>query len=177
MRFMNLRNILNEGRKLLPVENTKYVRNFGITSIKRSPGAYDADGKTKVSILNTSLENGLMITGYSQYGFRLNNDVVVMGPIAIFPRSILSWHVNSFEDINENSLSIFYALEPKLDVLVLGIGDQAPSPNFSKKIMEFMRNYKINVEILRTEQACATFNLLNSENRMVASALIPPLYI
>jgi len=54
--------------------------------------------------------------------------------------------------VNEESLSIFLVLEPKIDVLILGIGDQAPTPVFSKRIMEFMKKYKINVEVLRTEQ-------------------------
>lgn len=48
--------------------------------------AYDHDGKTKVSIFNTETDLGLMITGYSQYGFRLNNDMVLIGPISVFPR-------------------------------------------------------------------------------------------
>ncbi|KAH8309664.1 hypothetical protein KR059_012991 [Drosophila kikkawai] len=139
--------------------------------------AYDHDGKTKVSIFNTETDLGLMITGYSQYGFRLNNDMVLIGPISVFPRSVLSWNVNSFEDITEDSLSLFPTLEPKIDVLIIGIGDQAPPPALSKRIIEFMKKYKINVEVLRTEQACATFNFLNAENRMVACALIPPLHL
>ncbi|XP_020818047.1 NADH dehydrogenase [ubiquinone] 1 alpha subcomplex assembly factor 3 [Drosophila serrata] len=139
--------------------------------------AYDHDGKTKVSIFNTETDLGLMITGYSQYGFRLNNDMVLIGPISVFPRSVLSWNVNNFEDITEDSLSLFPTLEPKIDVLIIGIGDQAPPPALSKRIIEFMKKYKINVEVLRTEQACATFNFLNAENRMVACALIPPLHL
>ncbi|CAD7012442.1 NADH dehydrogenase [ubiquinone] 1 alpha subcomplex assembly factor 3 [Ceratitis capitata] len=153
-------------------------RNF-ITSATRQyvKAAYEADGKTKVSIFNTEQDHGLMITGFSQYGFRLNNDMVIMGPMAIFPRSVLSWNVSSLEDINEDSLSFFCTLEPKIDILIVGIGDQPVSHDLSKIIIEFMKKHKINVEILRTEQACATFNFLNAESRMVASALIPPLHI
>lgn len=51
-----------------------------------SSAAYDGDGKTKVNILNRELDLGLMINSYSQYGFRLNNDFKVVGPMAIFPR-------------------------------------------------------------------------------------------
>lgn len=42
-------------------------------------------------------------------------------------------------------------LEPKIDVLVLGIGDEVVTPQFAKHILSFMRKYKINVEILGTE--------------------------
>ncbi|XP_055917429.1 NADH dehydrogenase [ubiquinone] 1 alpha subcomplex assembly factor 3 [Eupeodes corollae] len=162
---------------------TNLLRNYPRTNTSiRTPlrtygTAYEADGKTKVNILNKELDLGLMVNGFSQYGFRLNNDMVIIGPMAIFPRSVLSWNVGSFEDINEDSLSIFYTLEPKIDVLVIGIGDQKVTPQLSMKIIQFMKKYKINVEILTTEQACATFNFLNAESRMVAAALIPPLHI
>lgn len=95
--------------------------------------------------------------------------------MAIFPRSVLSWNVESHEDITEESLSLFTALEPKIDLLVVGIGDQQTTPAFTRKIIEFMKKYRINVEVLNTEQACATFNFLNAEGRVVAAALIPPM--
>ncbi|XP_016953465.1 NADH dehydrogenase [ubiquinone] 1 alpha subcomplex assembly factor 3 [Drosophila biarmipes] len=170
-----LRAVGRQGRHLLLPRSTG-SRPFHAASANFSK-AYDHDGKTKVTIFNTETDLGLMVTGYSQYGFRLNNDMVLIGPITVFPRSVLSWNVNSFEDINEESLSLFPTLEPKIDVLIIGIGDQAPPPALSKRIIEFMKKYKINVEILRTEQACATFNFLNAENRMVACALIPPLHL
>ncbi|XP_064543392.1 NADH dehydrogenase [ubiquinone] 1 alpha subcomplex assembly factor 3 [Drosophila montana] len=152
-------------------------RRLIATVATRLSKAYDYDGKTKVSIFNTETDMGLMITGYSQYGFRLNNDMVLIGPITVFPRSVLSWNVNSYDDINEESLSLFPTLEPKIDVLIIGIGDQNPTPVLTKRIIKFMKKYKTNVEVLRTEQACATFNFLNAEARMVACALIPPLHI
>lgn len=42
-------------------------------------------------------------------------------------------------------------LDPKIDVLVLGIGDHQVTPEFSKRIMQFMQKYNVNVEILATE--------------------------
>lgn len=87
-------------------------------------------------------------------------------------------------------------LEPKIDVLVVGTGNQSSSPEISRRIIKFIKAFGINVEVLRTEQvkrfsniyillylfiyffkACATFNFLNTENRMVAAALIPPVHI
>lgn len=59
--------------------------------------------------------------------------------------------MGSSEHINEETLSLFCVLEPKIDILVIGIGDQQVTPEFSKRIMQFMRKYKINVEILGTE--------------------------
>ncbi|XP_055549808.1 NADH dehydrogenase [ubiquinone] 1 alpha subcomplex assembly factor 3 [Wyeomyia smithii] len=151
------------------------TRNFWTTTSWRT--AYDCDGKTTVSILNQEADAGLLINSYSQMGFRLSNDMVVIGPMAIFPRSVFSWNVSSHEDINEESLSLFSVLEPKVDILVVGIGDQQVTPSFSRKVLDFMRKHRINVEVLSTEQACATFNFLNAEGRVVAAALIPPVSI
>lgn len=48
--------------------------------------------------------------------------------------------------------------------------------NFSlfERIYPLIKKYNINLEILPTEKACAVFNFLNSEERSVAAALIPP---
>ncbi|VEN39345.1 unnamed protein product [Callosobruchus maculatus] len=49
------------------------------------PGAYEGPGKTTIHILNREDELGLMIDGYSEVGFRLNNDMTVLGSMIIFP--------------------------------------------------------------------------------------------
>ncbi|RZC39788.1 zinc finger protein 2-like [Asbolus verrucosus] len=139
-----------------------------------SPGAYEAEGKTTVNILNNETELGLMINGFSQMGFRLNNDITVLGSMVIFPRSVLSWSVSDINEITEESLSLLTILEPKLDIVVLGIGDPQKDFSFYKKVVPFSRRHKLTFEILPTLQACATFNFLNSEGRHVAGALIPP---
>ncbi|KAJ6649386.1 NADH dehydrogenase [ubiquinone] 1 alpha subcomplex assembly factor 3 [Pseudolycoriella hygida] len=140
----------------------------------RNGSSYQGDGKTKVSILNQELELGLMINSYSQVGFRLNNGLNVIGPMAIFPRTVLSWNVGSVDDINEESLSLFYSLDPKIEMLVLGIGDAVVTPAISAKINSITRKFKLNVEILGTEMACSTFNFLNAEQRLIAGGFIPP---
>lgn len=89
-------------------------------------------------------------------------------------RTVMSWNITNYEEINEKTLSLFCALEPKIEILVVGSGDQPMTPKFSANIMSFMKNYGINVEVLPTEQACTTFNFLTGEKRMVAAALIPP---
>jgi hypothetical protein len=49
-----------------------------------------------------------------QVGFRLNNGMYILGPMAIFPRTVLSWNVGSVNEVNEDSLSLFCLLEPKI---------------------------------------------------------------
>lgn len=72
--------------------------------------------------------------------------------MAIFPRSILSWNIQTVDDITEESLSLFCVMEPKLEILVIGVGDGDVSPALSNRIKGITRKYKINVEILPTNQ-------------------------
>ncbi|GLV37808.1 uncharacterized protein CBL_06490 [Carabus blaptoides fortunei] len=125
--------------KCIPVQRLSRAL---ITSSKLST-SYEGDGKTKVHIMNDDSELGLMINGYSQLGFRLNNDMTILGPMAIFPRTVLSWNVGSFRDINEDSLSLFTVLEPKLDILVLGTGDRTNDTTLFTTVIKFMRKYKV----------------------------------
>ncbi|XP_037032096.1 NADH dehydrogenase [ubiquinone] 1 alpha subcomplex assembly factor 3 [Bradysia coprophila] len=165
------------GRKLL---SSQFKHKFEVASklcrqqITRNSGAYHGDGKTKVNILNQELDLGLMINTYSQDGFRLNNGLNVIGPMAIFPRTVMSWNIATADDINEESLSLFQVLDPKIEILVIGIGDTAATPALSARINAITRKLNINVEVLGTDSACATFNFLNAEQRLVAGAMIPP---
>ena len=88
------------------------------------------------------------------------------------------WNVEGPEDINEDSLALFTVLDPKIDVLVVGYG--SPETYKGKKfpvdtrVILKMRQKGINVELLSTENAIATYNFLVEEGRVVAAALIPP---
>ncbi|XP_074646103.1 NADH dehydrogenase [ubiquinone] 1 alpha subcomplex assembly factor 3-like [Tubulanus polymorphus] len=127
-----------------------------------------------ISILNQDQES-ILINSYSQMGFRLNNGMRVIGPCVIFPNSILQWNVSGSHDINKDSLSLFTVIEPKLDILIIGKGEREAA--IDNTILRTLLSHKINVEILSTDQACSTFNFLNSEGRFVAAALIPPSYV
>lgn len=127
-----------------------------------------------LNLLSREEDTDLLIEAYSPLGFRFNNNIHVFGPCAVFPRSILHWNVTSSADINENSLSLFCLLEPKLDLLILGVGSS--TSNIDLSIIRYLRSKHISVEILPTEHACSTFNFLNSEHRCMAAGLIPPEY-
>ncbi|XP_057668425.1 NADH dehydrogenase [ubiquinone] 1 alpha subcomplex assembly factor 3 [Diorhabda carinulata] len=151
-----------------------FRRQIATSSKLWAPGAYEGSGKTSVHILNKDSDLGILIDGFSQVGFRLNNDFTILGSMVIFPRSVLSWNVEDVSQITEESLSLFTILEPKIDIIVLGVGDKLDNFNFYKDILPFTRKHKIQLEILPTESACSTFNFLNSEGRNVVGAMIPP---
>lgn len=71
--------------------------------------------------------------------------------MVIFPKTVLAWNINTKEDINENSLRLFCALEPKIELLIIGIGDEKVTPDLGRTLAGIMKKYNINVEVLRTE--------------------------
>lgn len=101
-----------------------------------------------------------------------NDDIRIIGPAVFFPREVLHWNVKDFNDINEASLSLFTLLDPKVDILLIGLGHKVE--RLSQEAMNYLRGNKINFEILTTEKACALFNFLNGEKRQIAAAMIPP---
>lgn len=137
--------------------------------------SYEGDGKTTVSVLNKERIDMLLVNSYSTAGFRLNNGLFIVGPVALFPRSVLQWRVKSLYDITEESLALFTLLEPKLDVLVIGLGDSGET--LDMKVVQHLKKRKIGVEMHPTAIACSTFNFLNVEDRNVAAAMLPPRHI
>lgn len=72
--------------------------------------------------------------------------------MVIFPRSVLSWNVDVVDDITEESLSLFTVLEPRIEILVIGVSDTTVTPALSNRIKDITRKHGISVEILPTER-------------------------
>lgn len=136
---------------------------------------YEGDGKTTITSLNREHKYLIMVDSFSNHGFRLNNGVFVVGPMAVFPRSILQWNISNIQELTIESLALFHLLEPKIDILVIGTGECKVSP--SKDILQFLKSKKIYPEVLPTPEACSAFNFLNAEGRCIAGALLPPLHV
>jgi NADH dehydrogenase [ubiquinone] 1 alpha subcomplex assembly factor 3 len=153
----------------------EFGRGGGSINCPKRNYSYQGDGKTTVTILNDEIDSPLMIDGYHHKGFRLNNGMTVVGPVAIFPKTVFAWDVGSVTDITPDSLALFGILAPKLDILVIGVGDAGNQ--IDPSVLRFLREKKIGFEILSTEHACQTFNFLSVEKRCVAGALIPPVKI
>ncbi|XP_017305452.1 NADH dehydrogenase [ubiquinone] 1 alpha subcomplex assembly factor 3 [Ictalurus punctatus] len=127
--------------------------------------------RTTVTVMQKEPESGPIIYSYSSQGFNVDGNKVI-GPCAVVPPAILQWNVGSHQDITVESLSLFYLLEPRIEVLVLGTG--ARTERLDPNVLSFIRKKGIAVEVQDTPNACATFNFLTSERRITAAALIPP---
>ncbi|GMT25980.1 hypothetical protein PFISCL1PPCAC_17277 [Pristionchus fissidentatus] len=139
-------------------------------------GKSDMPDRSRVSFLSEEMLEAkqMGVRGLSSYGFRMIDGSFLYGPIALFPKTALSWRVRTPDDITPESLSLFAMLEPKIDILVLGVGDKKDIDKVRARVFRFLQEHKIGLEISDTEDALATFNFLNAESRYVAAALYPP---
>jgi NADH dehydrogenase [ubiquinone] 1 alpha subcomplex assembly factor 3 len=72
------------------------------------------------------------------------------GPIAVFPNVALSWRVARPENITPESLKLFFMLQPKLDVLVIGVGGRKDIDKVRKQVIEAIHNERIGLELAPT---------------------------
>ena len=110
-----------------------------------------------------------LIQAYGDRRFRVS-DVAHEGSLLIFPRRTLAWQVTRPEDITYELLMPVVEADETVEVLLLGAGKAAYLlPN---AVREPLRAKGISVEVMDTGAACRTYNVLATEERLVAAALI-----
>lgn len=90
----------------------------------------------------------------------------------LFPRQALCWNITSGKHINEATLSLFTVLEPKPDLLIIGLDDKYDFA-YIRSIQALVQKLNITTEISSVHHACTVYNFVNEEGRYVVAALIP----
>lgn len=110
-----------------------------------------------------------MIDRYGGGGFHIGGEgfkssVLVASTIAC------TWPAKGPEELTVESLAPLFAAGAVFDLLLLGCGPRLRMP--SAGLRTALRSRGIALEPMDTGAACRTFNLLTSEERRVAAALI-----
>jgi uncharacterized protein len=108
-----------------------------------------------------------LIQGYGDGTFRVTG-TVHRGSILIFPAHTLPWPVTTPAEITLEALAAVTPAE--VEILLLGTGTKIVPA--SAELRRAMRAQRIALEIMDTGAACRTYNVLLSEARRVAAALI-----
>lgn len=95
-------------------------------------------------------------------------DRSISGSVILTPESIELWDVTAFEDLTSQHFNRLSTLGA--DVIVLGTGAQHrfPAPALTRPLVE----NQIGLEVMDTPAACRTYNILVSDGRKVAAALL-----
>ena len=120
--------------------------------------------------LNISANQGLSILAFGDHCFQVN-DILVRQSILLFKDHFLLWNANEFDDITIDSLNIFTVLYPTIEILLIGCGESQPK-QIDSKIVQHFKSKGIVIEASNTSNAAATYNILISEERNVAAALL-----
>lgn len=114
-------------------------------------------------------QNEFFIRSVSEDGIRVHNDLYTGAFIISGEGVIPDWQVNSVEDLDANNLQVIFDLQP--EVVLIGTGKKQVFLPPSLQAHFFRRN--CGFEVMTTDAACRTFNILVGEGRNVVAALLP----
>ena len=114
-------------------------------------------------------QNQFFIRSISEKGICVNKVFYDKPFILSGEKIITEWGVTSIDDINESSLQVIFALQPELILIGTGKTQRFLPPATQAHFIR--RNFGF--EVMTTDAACRTFNVLASEGRHVVAALLP----
>lgn len=108
------------------------------------------------------------ITGYG-IGFLEVNQTPYSHALIVQPEGeVLSWPVEEIQDLSEDHFSMIGALLPEL--VIVGTGKKQVLLN--PKILQPLIKAKIGFEMMDSQAACRTYNILMGEGRKVLAAIL-----
>ncbi|RTZ64012.1 MAG: hypothetical protein DSZ29_06135 [Aquificaceae bacterium] len=107
------------------------------------------------------------ITAYDDDSVHVNDKAFNKGFIVMPKHFIHDWQPQHYADLHVTDLDILFNLKPS--VILLGTGAKQIFP--PKEIYLAFVKSGIGFEIMDTQAACRTFNILMSEDRNVAAAM------
>lgn len=92
------------------------------------------------------------------------------GSIIVFTDSVIPWNVAMSGQIDLDALAPIRAADPSVEVLLIGTG--AKMAPLSASLRAEIRSAGVSMDFMDTGAACRTFNILMTEGRRAAAALI-----
>jgi uncharacterized protein len=120
----------------------------------------------KVQLENTGAQN--VIRAYVPGRVTINQEVYTASLIVTPERIVSDWPPGQFSELTAAHFDAIAALSP--EVVLIGTGQQLQFP--SPALTRALTNAQIGFEAMDTGAACRTYNVLMSEGRRVAAALL-----
>jgi len=115
------------------------------------------------------LQGRQLIEGYGGGRFRVAG-TAYDGSVLVFADATMPWPVTDFDDITAEVLAPVVDRAAEIDILIVGCGARFRAPD--RALFQHLADSGIALEMMDTGAACRTFNLLLSDDRLVAAALI-----
>ncbi len=108
------------------------------------------------------------ITGYGDGYVEINQTPYAHAVLLSSDGAISAWPVESFDSLEASDFEQMIALKPELILIGTGARQRFPKPELLKSLI----SAKIGFEIMDSQAACRTYNILVGEGRQVLLALI-----
>ena len=110
-----------------------------------------------------------VIEAYGDMGFRLSSGRHE-GSLLILPERVEKFNATTIDEVTLESLADVIKEQENIDILILGTGARQHFPPTS--IFKHFVAQRIALEAMDSGAACRTYNILVSEDRKVAAAII-----
>ena len=116
----------------------------------------------------TTAENNYLITGYGKAYVEVNKLKYTQAIIVMSDNLVLDWPATDVANLSAVHFAQLITLKPEVVLLGTGETHQFLHPT----IMQNLTANHIQLECMTTAAACRTYNILMSEGRKVAAALL-----
>ncbi len=107
------------------------------------------------------------ITGYESNGVEINGlmhkQAFILSPMEL----VNDWQPQALSALTVEHLDVFYTMKP--EVIILGTGVSQIFPD--REILKYLVQNRIGYEIMDTQAACRTFNVIMAEGRTVVAGM------
>ncbi len=111
------------------------------------------------------IEARYKITGYEAHGIKINGRLFEKN-LVLSPMDLMTdWAPRHFSAFNAEHLDAIYALKP--EVILLGTGKSQHFPE--AEVLRRLAAEQVGFEVMSTQAACRTFNIIMSEGRNVVA--------
>jgi len=114
-------------------------------------------------------EANYKITGYEAEGIKINDRLFQQSLILSPSTFIADWKPQEISLLTAEDLEPIYELEA--EIILLGTGAKQQFPN--TEVLKQLAKMQIGFEIMDTQAACRTFNIIMAEGRNVVAGLFP----
>jgi len=114
--------------------------------------------------------SGNRFTGYGEGYVEVNRARHTQSLVVAADRVIVDWPAESVQSLQADHIAALVGLAPEIVLLGTGKAFAFPDP----AILAPLHQARIGVEVMDTQAACRTYNILLGEGRSVVAALIVP---
>jgi len=122
-----------------------------------------------MEVQQPTFRSRLPIDAYGDMGFRIGG-LRVEGSLLLLSEGMEPWDITRMDELTVESLGPVLSDESGLEFLLLGCGAKMVRPQTN--VVEHFQSAGLGIEFMDTGAACRLYNLLISEGRSIAAALI-----